>query len=239
MKYLQRTYRNRFSTNFPASFHVCEEQTDLFIQADKDLTSQAMTSVYLYRNHLKDYISFHPEFLTALRPLPNDDLAPPIVKTMLKASRCVNVGPMAAVAGAVAEYVGKDLLKETSSVIVENGGDIFLKSTKEINIAIFAGESPLSYKIALKIKPDQTPIGICTSSATVGHSMNFGRADAVCVKAKSAALADAAATAIGNGVKEISEIKAALESGIHIPGVLGILIILRKQMGVIGEMELM
>ena len=239
MKYLQRTYRNRFSTNFPASFHVCEEQTDLFIQADKDLSSQAMSSIHLYRNHLKEYISFHPEFLTALRPMPIDDLAPPIVKTMLRASRCVNVGPMAAVAGAVAEYVGKDLLKDTSSVIVENGGDIFLKARKEINIAIFAGESPLSYKITLRIKPDKTPIGICTSSATVGHSVSFGKADAVCVKAKSTALADAAATAIGNRVKEISDIKDALESGMHIQGILGILIILGKQMGVIGDMELM
>jgi len=238
MKYFQRTYRNHISTNSLTSFHVCEQQTDLFIQADDDLTSQTIASVNLYRNHLKNYIQSHPEFLTSLRPLPNNNLAPPIVKTMLKASALVNVGPMAAVAGAISEFVGNDLLNYTSSVIIENGGDIFLKATKELNIAIFAGESPLSYQIALRIKPDETPLGICTSSATVGHSMSFGKADAVCVKAKSAALADAAATAIGNRVKGTSEIKNSLEAGKRIRGVLGILIIMKKQMGVIGDMEL-
>ena len=238
MKYIERTYRNEISTDFLTSFHICEEQTDLFIQADSDLTSQAVTAVHLYRSHLQAYIQSHPEFLTSLRPLPNDELAPTIVKTMLKASSIARVGPMAAVAGAVAEFVGRDLLKYSANVIVENGGDIFLKATRELNIAVFAGESPLSCKIALKIKPRETPLGICTSSATVGHSMSFGKADAVCVKSKSAALADAAASAIGNRVRDKSEIKNTLEAGMHIQGVLGILIILGRQMGVVGEMEL-
>lgn len=148
------------------------------------------------------------------------------------------MGPMAAVAGAVAEFVGRDLLKHSANVIVENGGDLFVRAKQEIHIAIFAGESPLSYKIALKVKPEETPLGICTSSATVGHSLSFGIADAVCVKAESAALADAAATAIGNRVREPREIKNALEAGTQLPGVMGILIVAGSQMGVIGEMEL-
>jgi uncharacterized protein len=238
MEYVQRTYRNFVAGNSLTSFQICEEQTDLFIRADLDLSRQASASVYLNRNHLKNYIQSHPFFLTALRPLPEDPLAPPIVQTMLKAGRCAGVGPMAAVAGAMAEFVGHDLLKDTSTIIVENGGDIYLKTTRELNIAVFAGSSPLSYQIALKIKPGETPLGICTSSATVGHSLSFGIADAVCVKAKSAALADAAATAIGNSVQKKREIKNSLEAGKNIRGVLGILIIVENAMGVIGDMEL-
>lgn len=220
------------------SFQVCEEQTDLFIQADSDLTRQAATFVHYYRNHLKSYIETHPEFMSSLTPLPKDELAPPIVKEMLKAGITAGVGPMAAVAGAVAEFVGRDLLKYTTEVIVENGGDIFIKSSKELNIAVFAGESPLSYQIALKIKSDDNPLGICTSSGTIGHSMSFGKADAVCVKAGSAALADAAATAVGNIVRNKNDIKRALETGKRIQGISGILIIMEKQLGVIGDMEL-
>ncbi len=107
-----------------------------------------------------------------------------------------------------------------------------------MNIAIFAGESPLSYRIALKIKPNETPMGLCTSSGTVGHSLSLGIADAVCVKARTASIADAAATAIGNRVKNKSDIKKALEAGKNIKGVLGILIIVGNQFGVIGDMEL-
>ena len=231
MEYVQRTYRNFVAGNSLTPFHICEDQTDLFILADQDLTKQAKDSVYLYRHHLKNYIRSHPLFLTSLQPLPEDPLAPPIVHAMLKAGRCAGVGPMAAVAGAMAEAVGYDLVKDSSNVIIENGGDIYLKSTREVNIAIFAGHSPLSYQIALKINAEETPLGICTSSATVGHSLSFGIADAVCVKAKSAALADAAATAIGNSIHKANEIKKALEGGKNIPGVLGVLIICRKIYG--------
>jgi len=238
MKYVERTYRNRISTGFLTSFQIREGQTDLFIRADQDLTGLATASLHLYRSHLEAYIQSHPEFLSSLQPLPQDPLAPPIVKAMLRAGACAHVGPMAAVAGAVADFVGRELLKYSHNVIVENGGDLFVKAKQEINIALFAGESPLSYKIALKVKPEETPLGICTSSATVGHSLSFGKADAVCVKAETAALADAAATAIGNSVREPREIKNALESGIRLPGVLGILIVAVNQMGVIGEMEL-
>jgi hypothetical protein len=167
-----------------------------------------------------------------------DDLAPDIVRDMMKVSQVAGVGPMAAVAGALAEYVGQDLLKLTPNVIVENGGDIFLKSKDEISIGIFAGDSSLSDKLALKIRPEEMPMGICTSSATVGPSLSFGIADAVCVKSKSTAMADAAATMIGNLVKTKKDIKKAISCGSRIKDVLGILIIAENEMGLWGEMEL-
>ena len=118
---------------------------------------------------------------------------------------------MAAVAGAISEFAGKGLLEYTSQVILENGGDIFIKTDKERKIGIYAGDSVLSGKVALRIIPEATPAGISTSSGTVGHSLSFGRADAVTVVSSDAALADACATAACNKVKTEADIKAALD----------------------------
>ena len=144
---------------------------------------------------------------------------------------------MAGVAGAVSEFVGYDLLNQTKNLIIENGGDIFIKSQNKLITSVYAGESPLSYNVNFIVKPEETPLGICTSSATVGPSLSFGKADAVCVISKSATLADAAASAIGNKVKSKNDIKPALDFGIKIKGVTGIIIIIGKELGVIGKVE--
>ena len=123
-------------------------------------------------------------------------------------------------------------------MIVENGGDIYLATSKERTIGIYAGNSPLSLKIGIVIGPEDSPLGVCTSSGTVGPSLSFGKADAVCILSKSAALADAAATAVGNVVKEKKDIELGLERGKEIEGVLGILIIVEEKMGVWGNIKL-
>ncbi len=165
-------------------------------------------------------------------------MLPPIVREMIRTSRLAQVGPMAAVAGAIAQYVSKDLLALSKEVIVENGGDIFLSVRKERVIGIYAGSSPLSLKIGIRIDPADSPIGVCTSSGTVGHSLSFGRADAVCILSASAALADAAATAVGNLVHEKKDIETGLEKGKEIPGVLGTLIIVGDRTGAWGNIRL-
>jgi ApbE superfamily uncharacterized protein (UPF0280 family) len=238
MQYLERTYRCNILKNNLQSYQITVRETDLFISSDIELKQAALQSVHHHRAHLEAYIAVHPEFLGALRPLRNDDLAPDIVRDMLKAAQLAGVGPMAAVAGAMAQHVGQDLLRLTPNVIVENGGDIFLKSNEELKIGIFAGESPLSQKLAIRIRPEETPTGVCTSSATVGPSLSFGKADAVCVKSGSVALADAAATAIGNRVKTKNDIKKALAFGSQIRDVLGIIIIIGDELGAWGNMEL-
>ncbi len=238
MNFQERTYRNRVSNNSLVSFQVSVCETDLFILSDADLSRAALSSVYKHRGFIELYIKNHPDFLTSLAPVNEDDLAPPIIRDMLKYSSIAGVGPMAAVAGAISEYVGNDLLKLAKNVIVENGGDIFLKSESETRVCIFAGASPLSYKVNILIKPEKTPIGVCTSSGTVGHSLSFGNADAVCVVSKCATLADAAATAIGNLVKGKQDVKAALERGMKIEGVSGILIIVGENLGAMGDIEL-
>lgn len=238
MKYEERTYRSLINNNKLVSYNVNIAESDLFISSDSNLSAAAFQSLSKHRNSLETYIKSHPEFRVSLLPIGDNRLAPSIIRSMICKSRTCGVGPMAAVAGAIAEFVGYDLVNKTENIIVENGGDIFIKATRKTMVGIYAGESTLSYKVNVLIKPEDTPLGICTSSATVGPSLSFGVADAVCVISKSATLADAAASAIGNRVKNKNCIKAALDYGIKIPDVKGIIIICGSDMGVIGDVEL-
>jgi len=157
---------------------------------------------------------------------------------MLAAGSEAGIGPMAAVAGAIAEFVGNRLQVLSEELIIENGGDIFLKSRQERCVAVFAGDSPLSGRVALKIAPSDRPSGICTSSGTVGHSLSFGRADAVCILSESPTLSDAAATAVGNVVKAKADISLGIERAQSIRGVQGVLIIIGDRLGLWGKMEI-
>jgi len=235
--YKERTYRNYVAARDLVSFHVSVRETDLHISADQDLSEIALASVIKHRNYLETYIKKHPTFLKTLLPVSGDRLAPGIVRDMIDAGIAAQVGPMAAVAGAIAQFVGKDLLGRCENVIVENGGDIYMKTSTERRVSIFAGKSPLSRKVILKITAEDMPLGICTSSATVGPSLSFGRADAVCVLSPSASLADAAASRIGNQVKKPGDIKKALALGSVIPGVRGIVIIMGEAMGAWGQIQ--
>ena len=237
--YQPRYYRDWSKDRDLVSFNVVVKETDLYIRARKNYKDKAFEIVQRQRAALENYIARHPGFLTALVPFPVTADAPAIARSMEEAAEKVNVGPMAAVAGAFAEFVGKDLLKFSSEIIVENGGDIFLKTAKSRLVGVYAGEnSPLTGKIALKNEPADTPLGICTSSGTVGHSLSFGKSDAVVVLAPSAALADAAATAIGNIVKAETDIEIALEFARGVSGLVGVAVIINDKMGVWGKVNL-
>jgi hypothetical protein len=145
---------------------------------------------------------------------------------------------MASVAGAIAEFVGTELLDLSPEIIVENGGDIYLKSSGKRLVGIYAGQSPLTGKIGLEINGTDTPLGICTSSGTVGHSLSYGKADAVIVLSKSATLADAAATAIGNLIKQPSDIPSGIELAKGIEGILGVIIIKGDNTGLWGKVKI-
>ena len=195
--YEPRTYRNQVGGTDLVSFGVTVKETDLYIRARKNLRSKAERLVDKYRTTLEKYIERYPDFLTTLEPFSPGDNAPMIVKEMAESAAAVGVGPMASVAGTIAEFVGRELLEYSPEVIVENGGDIFMESQSARTVSIYAGVSPLSNKIALEISPKDTPVGICTSSGTVGHSLSYGKADAVVIVSPSTSLADAVATATG------------------------------------------
>lgn len=145
---------------------------------------------------------------------------------------------MAAVAGAIADFVGAGLADYSTDVIVENGGDIYIKSTRKRVVGIFAGTSPLTGKIGIEIDNKGIPLGVSTSSGTVGHSLSFGKADAVVVLAKTAVLSDAAATAIGNLIQGPENIPEGIEFARGIEDIKGIIIIIGDKMGAWGEVNI-
>jgi len=233
-----RFYRHWIKDSGLISFNVAVEQTDLFIRCRRNLKNKALDSVLKHRGSLEAYIGCHPIFLTTLDPYQAETEAPTIVKEMARVSQLAGVGPMASVAGAIAEAVGRDLLAFSPEVIVENGGDIFMKITEKRLVGIYAGQSSFTQKIALEIMPEKTPLGIGTSSGTVGHSLSLGSADAVIGLSSSAALADAAATALGNIVKAVDDIPKAIEKARNIEGLRGVVIIIGDQMGVWGRVKI-
>lgn len=236
--YQPRTYRHWIKDESLVAFTVVVKETDLYIRASSNLRSKAYKLVLKYRNMLEAYIERNRDFLTSLEPLSVEQDAPRIAREMAEAGSKVGVGPMAAVAGAIAEYVGKELLAFTPEIIVENGGDIFLKTLRKRTIGIYAGNSPLTGKVGLEIDAAETPLGVCTSSGTVGHSLSFGRADAVVILSASATLADAAATAIGNLVSESEDIKKGIEFAEGVEGLRGVVIIKDDNIGVWGKVKI-
>lgn len=236
--YQPRTYRHWVQDQDLVSFNVVVKETDLYIRALSHLKSTAYNSVLKHRNTLEKYIERQPLFATSLKPLSVTQDAPAIIKEMAASASRVGVGPMASVAGAIAQFVAEDLLAYSPELIIENGGDIYLKSLRNRVIGIYAGQSPLSGKIALEVRGKDTPLAVCTSSGTVGHSLSFGQADAVVVTSKSATLADAAATAIGNKICQPDDIPAGIEFAQDTEGLLGVIIIKDDKMGVWGKITL-
>jgi len=236
--YEPRAYRHWIKGGDLVSFNVTMAQTDLYISSRRNLRDKAVKSVLKHRASLEAYIEHNPLFLTTLKPYQAEEGDPAIVKEMARVSLLTGVGPMAAVAGAIAEAVGRDLLSFSTEVIVENGGDIFLKTSKKRLVGIYAGESSFTKKMALEIMPGETPLGIGSSSGTIGHSLSLGCADAVIAVSPSAALADAAATALGNMVKDADDIPDTVEEARGIEGLGGVVIIAGDKMGIWGKVKI-
>lgn len=238
-KYQKRFYRDWVKAKDLYLTHMVIKETDLQILTDKPIDKDFVgEKINSYRRDIENYISRDRRFLTSLKPITVELNAAPIVKNMTSQAKKVNVGPMATVAGAVAQYIGKDILKKGfKEVIIENGGDIFLKIKRIRDIGIYAGRSKLSGRLSLRIKPKDTPLGIATSSGTLGHSLNFGNADAVIIVSKDAILADALATAASNLVKSKDDFKKAIDFAKKIPGILGLVIIMKDKLASWGKIK--
>lgn len=230
-------YRRRIETPLP-SWRTDYKDTELYICAESALERQAQDAVVLLRRELEDYIARQPEFLTSLvsmEPLPG---APEAVVCMCRAGFAAGVGPMAAVAGAFSAHVGETLLRLSPQVIVENGGDIFMKTNNISNAAVYAGQSPLSMRVGIAIDSSAQPVSVCTSSGTIGPSLSFGKADAAVVVSHDAYLADACATRLGNEIQTAEDITRAVELICGIPGVIGALAVVGEVCGAAGNIEL-
>jgi ApbE superfamily uncharacterized protein (UPF0280 family) len=234
----RRVYRQQHHKQGLTAFEITVQETNLHIQADTDLSGPALQAVHQCREEIQAYIRRYPDFKTSLSPLVVPDTAPLIIQDMAEAARAAQVGPMAAVAGAVAEYTGRHLLSFSSEVVVENGGDIFIHSRTGTKLTVFAGTSPFSLTTGIQIPRQPGSFGICTSSGTFGHSRSFGKADAVMVMARACMLADAAATGLANQVKTCDDIAPTLETGKQISGIQGLVIIVGERIGLWGDLRL-
>ncbi len=232
-------YRELITPRDLFSFQVEIKESNLFVLASRKLPKQTEEALVWCRKDIEQYIYRNPIFRTTFKPFPLEEGMPPIVRTMAEAGREAGVGPMAAVAGAIAEFAGKELLNYCDQVIVENGGDIFMKVKRRRIVGIYAGDSPLSKRIALQIEPQDTPLGICCSAGTFGRSQSLGVADAVIILSPFTALADAVATAVGNLVKDEAGIQKGLEFVRKIPFIRGGVIVKEKKMGAWGRLRIL
>lgn len=237
-KYVVRRYRELVSAKGLDMYRVAVSESDLLIMTYGDLSDIARKEVIRLRRKLREYMAAHPDFQSSFLPVEVEPDSPEVVCMMADAAKSAGVGPMAAVAGAIAECVGRVLLQYSPEVIIENGGDIFVACSTERTVRIFAGDSPLSNKVGVRVLHENMPCGICTSSGTVGPSISFGVADAVVALASQTPLADASATAICNKVSSRDSIKEAIRFAQGIPELFGVVIIKDDVLGVWGEVEL-
>ena len=189
------------------------------------------------RRTLDAYIRRQPEFLTSFDPIDLLPGAPPVAERMAWAARLAGVGPMAAVAGAMAELAGRaGLAAGAPEAIIDNGGDIFIQAVEPVIIGLDAGTAKVGKQLAFLLEPEETPVSICSSSGKMGHSISLGLCDLATIVAKDAALADAAATAAGNLVKTVNDVDAALEQISKIDGIDGVMIVKDERVGMAGRL---
>jgi len=233
---VERAYRRVMEPGGLICRQVAIGESDLYVCTRGDLSKRARRYLAVQRRELETYLEAHLSFGTSFRPVPVAGDAPGIIRDMASAAEIFDVGPMASVAGAIAQYVGTDLLKHSPEVIVENGGDIFLAGGGKRQVRIFAGAS--SPPLHVTMDDGAGGVGLCTSSATVGPSVSLGGADAVTVLAATATVADAAATSIGNIVQSAEDIDGALQKASGCPEILGTVIVAGGSVGVWGAVEL-
>jgi uncharacterized protein len=243
--YSERFYRRGMGSSRFEPVTIKAGESDLWIgippgSDSKAIEAAARSRLLGLRAEIAEYASLHPDFYSSLEPLPEDARAVGIAASMLGASRAAGVGPMAAVAGAVAGALGEYLSAEFAlpELVIENGGDDYLRIASPITVSIYSGLSGLSGKIGVEVPPELSPLGICTSSARVGPSLSFGNADACLVACADCALADAYATAFGNRVRGTADIEPCLRDALTIPGVLSLVIVRGATCGAIGRLRL-
>ena len=217
-------------------YNVCVEETDLMIGTDEDCSELVLKTVRTLRKEIYAAIRDNSEFLTSLVPV--EYKGEGVVEAMVEAAKLAEVGPFAAVAGAINDMLAEKLMDKSKQIIIENGGDIYIKSDQDRLIGIYAGNSVLSGKFAIEIQKDLFPVGVCTSSATVGHSFSMGKADAAVVISKTCAVADAFATAFCNRIKKTEDIAPALEWVNGFDEVIGAVAIINDKIGAIGNIKL-
>lgn len=233
-----RTYRAS-RHNELVSFQLVVEETDLWVAAREDLGAPMADHVRFLRGQIKSYAAVHPEFLTSLEPLDAEARAPEIIRRMCKAGQKTGVGPMAAVAGTMAQMLAERFRDSSADLIVENGGDTYLFSTRDRHIGIL-NMPDQKVRLCVPVAAREFPCSFCASSARIGHSLSFGKADLVVVRSADASLADAAATSLANALTSAEAMDAVLAKAQSWEplGLDGVFTQCEGKIGVWGKMQL-
>lgn len=236
--YEERFYRKKFARDW-FLYQAEVGETDILVKSIKPLNSQViLQTVKKYRSRVEDYIEKFPEFKNTLSCFSLQEPAPQIIREMVDKTVLLDIGPMASVAGAIAEFVGKELSNFSPQFIIENGGDIFIKKENDISLGIYAGEGNFINNFSISLNKPAIYLGVCTSSSFLGHSVSLGRADLVTAVSDSVIFADALATKIANMINNEEDIEKAIDFSKKFSLTKGILIVKNQKLGLWGNLKI-
>jgi uncharacterized protein len=237
--YEKRFYRQELIKNGWFTYEVSLAETDLHITSKQSLDEGFIYKrIKEYRDQIQEYIDEYPEFKNTLSGFHLKGKPVLIVKEMIENTFSLDIGPMASVAGAIAESLGRDLVKITPEFVIENGGDICFKKKDKLCLGVYAGlDNPVN-DLRILVKGEDKITGVCSSSSILGHSLSLGNADLVTIISESVILADALATKIANRVNTEADIGKKIEEIKIMPQIKGALIIKNNSLGLWGDIEL-
>jgi ApbE superfamily uncharacterized protein (UPF0280 family) len=231
-------YRNKISAEGKYSFRLDYKYSGLYIICDQDLSSELEEPVLSFYRDVETVIAKQADFEKSLVPIKAGEDLPRTIKEMCNAGEVFNVGPMASIAGALCDHLAKSLIDRCSFLMIENGGDVYIKSSDPLEVGIFIKNTYFKDKLTLIIEAGQTPCGICSSSGSFGHSLSLGKSDLVTVLSRTATIADAAATSIANTINSEEDIDKAIARFSQYGEVEGLIIIKNKRIGLWGKLQL-
>jgi len=236
--YQERFYREWTKDTDLYKYWIVIKETDMLVCTSRKLSEEFIKEIVKkYRTQIEEYVKTYEEFQTSLSPVKIEEDAPPIIEELGKYSHRLGIGPFAGVAGAIAQFVGEELMKVSPEVIVENGGDLFLKLEKIRKVGVVFYEPGRENILRIKIKPQNTPLGISSSSSKIGHSLSLGNVDLSCILARNSILSDMCATLLGNIIKTKKDVPSAFKFIKKIEGVKGALVIVEGEISVWGDVE--
>jgi ApbE superfamily uncharacterized protein (UPF0280 family) len=231
-------YRKNISVKGKYSYRLKYKYTDLFITCDREISKEVKEPVVSFYNGLEEVLSRHEVFGKSLTPVKIIDNYPPIIKKMCRAAEVFKVGPMAAVAGAVCDRIAQSISGSCDFLMIENGGDVYIKSSIPVSAVLFSSSRYFRDRLNIRITADTTPCGLCSSSGIIGHSLSLGKSDLVTVMSESTVMADTAATAIANSIKEKADVDKALAHYRDYKQIKGLIIIKDDRLAIWGELQL-
>lgn len=235
-----RHYRQQYTTHEgEQAFQVVVEETDLHVTACKDLSAEIAAYVASLRGELLSFMRLHPDFRDSYVPVAVPESATEVIKRMADATAIAGVGPMAAVAGTISQMVCEKFASESSELIVENGGDVYMLSSQD-RVAGLLPDPHSEATVGIVLHNEDFPVAICASSATIGHSLSLGKGELVAVRSRNGSLADACATAFCNMLKEPDDVEAVAERAQQLAehGIEGVFAQCGGRIGMWGKMEL-